>query len=1500
MKLKCKKVLIVLLSLIMTAVAIPIGSAPVYASGNPVEIWTAEDLYNVRNDLEGSYILMNDIDLGGEDGPYGGSFDNGKGWDPIGKVITPFTGIFNGNGHNINGLYIDRPDEDYVGLFGCVLGVNIHNLGVENANVNGKNAVGGIVGYQFSSNMSNSYLTGDVSGIGYVGGLIGYNEGSSVSNAYFEGGVSCGDRYVGGITGAQRNGSIGGSYSTGTVSGEGYVGGLVGFLVSSNIKSVIRQSYSSSNVSDTGDKYTFTYIGGLVGYGSLSEIVESYFIGSVESTKQHSYAGGLVGRNSEGNSIIDSYSTGNVSGKEYVGGLAGGNEGSIAKSYATGLVSFSSLGGGLVGGKSSDGGTVTDSYWDFETSGGHDGSIGGDWYGTEDMQEESTFENWNFTEVWKIDENPSSYPYLKWATLPAIYSQTRSQAAAEGQSATFKVLASTPQGGPINYQWKKDGTNIDGATSAIFIISNVQASDAGSYRVEVSNQAGSVMSAPATLIYNSVSGGGDLIEIWTAEDLYNVRDDLEGSYILMADIDLSDTYGANYDEGGGWKPIRRGEHVFEGIFDGNGHTISGLYINRPDEYYIGLFAYFTEEAEVFNLKLIDVNVVGNESVGGLVGYSDGSISQVGVTGRVSGTDHAGGLVGTNDGDISSSYANVNVTSGYSGGGLAGVSAGNGVIEDTYALGEVRAGKKAGGLLGDNGGVLTRSYAAGRVILTAESTAGTSVGGLVGRMSSYYDTISDCYWDTETTFQSEAGVNVNPVAATGHITEQMKQRDTFADWNFDDLWLIDTNPASYPYFQWQGAGSQPVPPTITGQPQNQTVIIGQTATFTVTAEGSDLSYQWKKNGTDISSETEAILTIDNAQSEDAGSYTVEVSNTAGNIISDPATLTVNEAGSLTLNFTPGDSLVGLQWSEVPETVSYAVYQDTSHIQTVTGSVYSYEVTGLTNGQSYTFEVRAFDAEQVVIAESGQISATPRTVPDAPTNVTATAGNGRATVSFSAPVNNGGSPVISYTVTASPGNITASGTSSPITITGLTNGTGYTFTVKATNAAGNSVQSSLSNSVTPRVPSSSTGDSSGGSNTPGTSPSTGVKVIVNGKEERIATADTTKAGGSTIVTITVNAQQLEEKLQREGRNAVVTIPLESNADVAIGRLNGQIVKNMEGQEAVLEIATNNVSYILPAAQINIDSISSQFGQQVALKDILIDVKIAASNQDTAAVVKATADRNNYEIIAEPIEFAITGTKGNQTVEITKFNTYVECIIAIPEGIDPSKITTGIVLNSDGSFSHVPTEVFVKDGKWYAKLNSLTNSTYSVIWNPVEVGSVANHWSKEYVNDMASRLVIKNPDSFRPDGAITRGDFAEYITKALGVYRTGAAKTGKFSDVGITNSLADAITIASDYGIIAGYPDGTFKPGAQITREEAMIMYARAMDIVGLKERNIDRIDSYADKQEVSLWAYGYVKKTLSAGVFNGKTETTIDPKGTFTYAEAATAIRNLLTETELINK
>lgn len=134
-------------------------------------------------------------------------------------------------------------------------------------------------------------------------------------------------------------------------------------------------------------------------------------------------------------------------------------------------------------------------------------------------------------------------------------------------------------------------------------------------------------------------------------------------------------------------------------------------------------------------------------------------------------------------------------------------------------------------------------------------------------------------------------------------------------------------------------------------------------------------------------------------------------------------------------------------------------------TAAGTDHSVIVFGLTNGQAYTFSVVATNAAGNSQPGTSGVPVTPIGPPSAPVSVTAAAGAGSATVSFTAPASNGGSPITGYTVTSSPGGITASGSASPITVSGLANGTAYTFTVTAANAAYPAgTASTPSNSVT----------------------------------------------------------------------------------------------------------------------------------------------------------------------------------------------------------------------------------------------------------------------------------------------------------------------------------------------------------------------------------------------------------------------------------------------------
>lgn len=147
-------------------------------------------------------------------------------------------------------------------------------------------------------------------------------------------------------------------------------------------------------------------------------------------------------------------------------------------------------------------------------------------------------------------------------------------------------------------------------------------------------------------------------------------------------------------------------------------------------------------------------------------------------------------------------------------------------------------------------------------------------------------------------------------------------------------------------------------------------------------------------------------------------------------------------------------------------SYTVTSSPGGI-TATDTASPITVTGLANGTAYTFTVRARNAVGLGAPSAASNSVTPsaQTAPGSPTIGTATAGNAQASVSFTAPASNGGSAITSYTATSSPGSFTATAAASPLVVTGLTNGTAYTFTVTATNAIGTSLASAASNSVTP---------------------------------------------------------------------------------------------------------------------------------------------------------------------------------------------------------------------------------------------------------------------------------------------------------------------------------------------------------------------------------------------------------------------------------------------------
>lgn len=417
---------------------------------------------------------------------------------------------------------------------------------------------------------------------------------------------------------------------------------------------------------------------------------------------------------------------------------------------------------------------------------------------------------------------------------------------------------------------------------------------------------------------------------------------------------------------------------------------------------------------------------------------------------------------------------------------------------------------------------------------------------------------------------------------------------------------------------------------------------------------------------------------------------------------------------------------------------------------------------------------------------------------------------------------------------------------------------------------------------------------------------LKVYIDGQvQPKSATVTREEAGGRKVATIAVDNDAVTSRIES---NQTKTLLLDARGDasgVIKSTLNGKLVKAMESKEAVLAIETDKGGYTLPASQIRIDDIASQIGKDVALQDIEISVRIADPDESELSKLTQAAQGAGATQVGKPVSFEVEASYGGQVINVSRFSSYVERSVALPDGIDPSRITTGVVLNEDGTVSHVPTVVSQKDGKYYATIRSLTNSVYTVIWHPKAFADVASHWSRTDVNELASRLVVNGATAttFEPNRGVTRAEFVAILTRGLGLHIAQSTEAAvAYSDVPAGSWYADAVRIAASYGIAGGYDDGTFKPGASITRQEAMAMLARAMKLAGLGagsgRTTGETLGAFADASGIGAWAKDAVAAVVDAGLAQGANGK-LNPGAGITRAETAAMARRLLVKAGYIN-
>ncbi|WP_336776416.1 S-layer homology domain-containing protein [Paenibacillus sp. MMO-58] len=1506
---------------------------------NPWQIGNANELASIGKGpytLSGNYKLKSNIVLDGL-------------WGPIGNGNS-FTGNLDGNGKTISGLEIDMPTTDNVGLFAATENARIYNLTVElgSGGIVGHDNVGilaGAVRQTGSDKAGFMFVTvkGTVTGNKNVGGLAGKVTGEDNSRLLFAydrvgPGTVTGANAVGGLVGYWKNGFVYNSHAEATVAKGARMGGLLGYAADSRVF----RSYAVGDVGTDTDRKD--EVGGLIGSAMFNQLYASYATGRVAGGN---YVGGLIG-NSGYDSITQSYAAGGLDATGVdAGGLIGANEETVVMaSYWDKETSGKDgedqpvphlYGSGRSTAELQDAATFTsdtlaENNWDFDHV----------WY-AEDGQYPRLYAGMDFNFYVQPSYVSDQYEHAHDLTIGmfsdwlwyghriGVYqaSDDAMVAVIEGGSET-SVRVSADTTGLIDGNYNLGGyyfkDQYGNRTSVFYPSMTVDNTSPTWPEGDVITESEWYDSSSVAISFNAATDGSG-----SGIDYYNLYVNGVGYYnnrattIIMAAPSSPAYYEVEAVDKAGNKSIR--------LTKGTQGTPSTTFLGGSKNVVIGqqIPSFYT--ASVTGAPSHSVGIFNPVSYGGTMTFYVDGVQQgesMALTSPIGPMPTAMFILNTND--LSEGAHTIKaVYSGYAGdfyGNDFNVKASEATYEITVSGLNVASSDPSGAA--NNGKtkltvtpdasaghkLMYRNFGADAAampnigdVLTATGYADLPADGLIPAATG--DKIGVVEIETETGkvvhFGQAMALAIDdqpgPVEATGLTVTSVDPSGSANDGKTKLTVTPDASEGNKLVYRNFGSGSVTVP--------NVGVVLTETEYTDLPADGLIAASGGDKIGVaEIETETgkvvrfgqaTAVVTDEPAEPGAATGLTVTSVDPSGSASDGKTKLTVTPDASegnklVYLNFGSGSVTV----PNVDDVLTETDYTDLPADGLIAAS--SGDKIGVAEIQTVTGKVVRFGQATAVVTDEPA-------GPGAATGLTVTASDPSGSA-------NDGKTKLTVTPDVSEGHklVYRNFASSDVIVPNVDEVlTGYTDLpadglIPAMN--GDKIGVGEIDTATGTVVHFGKTIAIVSADTPNPGPSTSVSsaadnvdVLVNGKVENMGKSKMSETGGVKTLTVTVDPAKLQAKLDAEGSHAVVTIPVKSAADLIIGELNGQIVKNMENASATLVLQTDKAAYTLPAQQINIDAISGKLGKSVALEDIKIQVEIAVPAADKVKLVENAAEKGTFTLVAPPVEFTVRGTYGDQTVQVTQFNAYVERTIAIPDGVDPSKITTGVVVDPDGTVRHVPTKLVVINGKHYVKINSLTNSTYSVVWHPLEFADMTKHWAKDAVNDMGSRMVIEGTGNglFSPDRTITRAEFVAIVVRGLGLKLESGEVA--FPDVKASDWYFGAVNTAVKYGLINGFADGAFRPDERITREQAMTILAKAMKVTGLKgklpaQSTDAALRSFADAAEASSWAKTGISDCVQAGIVSGRGEATLAPNAYVSRAEVAMMVRNLLQKSDLI--
>lgn len=427
--------------------------------------------------------------------------------------------------------------------------------------------------------------------------------------------------------------------------------------------------------------------------------------------------------------------------------------------------------------------------------------------------------------------------------------------------------------------------------------------------------------------------------------------------------------------------------------------------------------------------------------------------------------------------------------------------------------------------------------------------------------------------------------------------------------------------------------------------------------------------------------------------------------------------------------------------------------------------------------------------------------------------------------------------------------------------------------------------------------------GGGNTSGSSTSapsdngTGTVVNPNNQATLIAT-EIKSIDGKQIASSLVNRAMIDNALLNSHEGTLrLTTGSSIVADQIRITLNNEAIQKIVANTTIksLSIETLIGNYELPLKQIVLQDLAAKLGVAVDLISIEISFNKAVSASD-----KANASGQK---VLGAVEFTVkAASPDGRSIEITAFTQYVPRTIKVDNVLSVGKLSAvRIEEDNKGNTVYEPVPFIVNGSE--AVLYSRTNSTYLLLENNLTFADIQNHWAKADIEHMANRKLVQGTaqDTFQPDQALTRAEFAALVTRTLGL-KPEVNSSMTWSDVNSNDWFAGYVYAAAKAGILTGYEDQTYHPNQPISRQEMSVMIYRAMKYAGFdgseQASNVQAVNranlaiAFTDADLIQDWAKEAVAVISNKQIVDGVASGKFDPAATATRAQSAVILKRML--------